>query len=244
MVKTILDYAKLNILYRDYLFMPKVLARIKIKGKNFEIEVNLDEALKVKAGKGSINDAVEAPRIFTDLKKGNAVKSSDLTEAFGTTDVYEIARKIIISGEVQKTQEFRDSEREAKIKRVVDLLLKNAVDQNGRPYTEDRIKRAIEEAHFNIDNRPPEHKLPDFIAKLQEIIPIKVETKRIKLIIPAQYTGQTYNILKDYKESEEWLPNGNLQAILNIPSGMIIDFYDKLNSITHGAVQSQDLQKE
>ena len=224
--------------------MAKVTARAKVKGKHFEIEVDLDEALKVKSGKGDITKALEFPRIFTDMKKGNVAKESDLVECFGTKEPYEIAKKIIISGEIQKTQEFRDSEKDAKIKRVIDILLKNAVDQNGRPYTEERIKRAVEEAHYSFDSRAPEQQLNDVVSKLQTIIPIKIETKGIKLTIPAQYTGQIYGLLKDYKESEEWLANGSLQAVLNIPAGMQLDFYDKLNSITHGAVQSEDLPEK
>ena len=224
--------------------MPKVTARIKAKGKHYEIEVDLDEALKVKSGKGDIMAALEFPRIFMDMKKGTAAKESDLIDAFGTKEPYEVAKKIIVSGEVQKTQDFRDAEKEAKVKRVIDLLLRNAVDQNGRPYTEERIKRAITESHYNFDSRVPEQQLPDILAKLQTVIPIRIETKRIKLTIPAQYTGQAYGVLKDYKESEEWLANGSLKVILNIPSGMQLDFYDKLNDITHGAVQSEDLPEK
>ena len=224
--------------------MSNVVARIKVKGKHFEIEVDLDEALKVKAGKGDIKLALEFPRIFTDMKKGNVAKEAELMEAFGTKDAYQIATKIVTSGEVQKTQDFRDSEREAKIKRVVDLILRNAVDQNGRPYTEERIKRAIEESHYAFDSRAPEQQLTDIVAKLATVIPIKIETKRIKLVIPAQYTGQAYGFLKDYKESEEWLANGSLKVILNIPAGMQLDFYDRLNSITHGAAQSEELPEK
>jgi ribosome maturation protein SDO1 len=224
--------------------MPKVVARTKVKGKHFEIEVDLDEALKVKAGKGDITRALEFPRIFLDMKKGNVAKESDLMDAFGTKDAYQIATKIVSSGEIQKTQEFRESEREVKVKRVIDLILRNAVDQNGRPYTEERIKRAIEESHYAFDSRAPEQQLTDIVAKLQTIIPIKIETKRIKLVIPAQYTGQAYGILKDYRESEDWLANGSLQVVLNIPAAMQLDFYDKLNSITHGAVQSEELPEK
>lgn len=221
--------------------MPKVTARAKVKGKHYEIEVDLDEALKIKTGKGDIMRALEFPRIFTDMRKGNVAKEADLMDAFGTTDAYEVAKKIIVSGEVQKTQDFRDAEKEARVKRVIDLILKNAVDQNGRPYTEERIKRAITEVHFNFDSRPPEQQMPELVAKLQTVLPIRIETKKIKLVIPAQYTGQVYGILKDFKESEEWLANGSLQAILNIPAGMQLDFYDKLNGITHGAVQSEEI---
>ncbi len=223
--------------------MPNVEARIKIKGKHYEILVDLDEALKVKSGKGDIKLALQSPHsnVYHDLKKGTTAAKTDLIEAFGNLEVYEIAKKIILSGEVQKTQEFRNAEKEQKIKQLINLIIKNAVDQHGRPYTEERIKRALEEVHYHLDSRSAEQQVSIAVDALKKIIPIKLETKRIKLIIPARVIGQVYGLLKEYKESEEWLANGSLWVILNIPAGMQIDFYDKLNSITHGAVQSEDM---
>jgi len=222
--------------------MPQVVARMKIKNKHYEILVDLDEATKIREGKGgNIVSAVVCNSVQHDLNKGISVSNTDLMDAFGTIDLYEVAKKIITSGEVQKTQEVRDAERDAKVKQVVNLVLKNASDQHGHPYTEERIRRAIEETHFHIDNRAPEQQLTELIAKLQTVIPIKMETKKIKLIIPARFTGQVYGLLKEFKESEEWLSNGDLQAIINIPAGMQIDFYDRLNAITHGAVRSEDV---
>lgn len=221
--------------------MPHVTARTKVKGKPYEISVDLDEALKVKAGKGDIMSALQGRNIFTDLKKGNVAAAKDLTDAFGTTDVYAIATKIITTGEVQKTQEFRDAAREAQIKQLVDLIVRNAIDQHGRPYTAERITRALDEVHYNIDNRPADQQLHDALHKLKEILPIKIDVKRVKLVIPARFTGQVYGLFKDVKESEEWLGNGDLEVIANIPSGMQLDFYDKLNGVTHGAVRSEEL---
>ncbi len=223
--------------------MQKVTARIKIKSKTYEIKVDLEEALKVKEGKGDITTALETPNIFHDINKGTLVSKSDLQTAFNTNEVYEIAKIIITKGEIQKTQEFRDAEKEKKIKQIISLILKNAVDQHGMPFTEERLKTAISQIHFNLDSRAPELQMLDLVNKLKEVIPIKIETKKIKLIIPARFTGQVYGFLKDFKESEEWLANGDLQAILNIPPGILIDFYEKLNSITHGAVMSEEIQK-
>lgn len=223
--------------------MANVEARIKVKGKSYEISVDLDEALKVKNGQGNISSALQTQEIYHDVKKGTRVAKEDLQAAFGTTDVYEIAKQIMQKGEIQKTQEFRDEEREKKIKQVVQLIIKNATDQHGRPYTEERIKTAILESHYNFDNRPAEKQMSDVISKLKEILPIRIETKRIQLTIPAQYTGHTYGLVQEYKESEEWLSNGNLQVVLDIPAGLLMDFYDKLNSITHGSVQSKELSK-
>ena len=222
-------------------YMATVEARIKVKGKQFEISVDLDEALKVKAGTGNVSSALNMPSIYTDLKKGFAASKAELNAAFDTEDVYKIAEMIMKKGEIQKNQEFRDAEREKKVKQVIDLILRNSVDQHGRPYTEERIRKAINEVHFNFDNRPADQQMPELITKLATVIPIKVETKKIKLTIPARFSAQVYGMLKDYKESEEWLGNGDLQVIMNIPSGMQIDFYDKLNSVTHGAVVSQEM---
>jgi len=225
--------------------MPKVVARLKVQGKMYEIDVDLDEALKIKSGKGGdIISALNCNGIYSNIKEGTKIPNTDIVKAFGTSDLHEVAMQIIMKGEVQKTQEFRDAEKEAKIKQIIQLVLRNAVDQHGRPYTEERIKRAIDESHYHVDNKPAEQQLSPLMEKLKEVIPIKIETKRIKIIIPARFTGQVYGLLKDYKESEEWLANGNLQAILNIPSGMQLDFYDKLNSVTHGAVQSEEMPEK
>lgn len=224
--------------------MAKVTARIKVKGKHYEIHVDLDEALKVKAGKGDILAAMDTPQVYSDLKKGQVAPQKELLDAFGTADVYEIAKKIIMSGEVQKTQEFRDTERETRIKQIITLVIKNAIDQNGRPYTEDRLRRAIDEVHYNFDARPAEQQMPLLIDKLKTVIPIHIEVKRIRLTIPARFTGQAYGMVKEYKESEDWLANGDLSVIIAIPAGMQLDFYDKLNSVTHGAIQSQEIKEE
>lgn len=223
--------------------MAIVTARIKAKGKQFEIAVDLDEALKIKSGNGDITAALQSQNIFYDLKKGDIASKKDLQEYFDTTDIYKIATKIITSGEVQKTQEFREAEREKKVKQVIDALLKNATDQHGRPYTEERIKAAMKEIHFNFDNRPVDQQMNELVEKLKKVIPINIQMKKIKIVVPAVYTGQVYGLLNDYKESEEWLSNGNLQAVIKIPAGMLLDFFDKLNHVTHGAIQSEELKE-
>jgi ribosome maturation protein SDO1 len=224
--------------------MAKVTARVKINGKHYEIHVDLDEALKVKSGSGDLNAAVDCDAVYYDLRKGEVASKEDLQDAFGSSEFYDVAKQIIERGEVQKTQEFRDSERELKIKQVVDLILRNASDQNGNPYTDDRLRRAISEISYNFDNRPAEQQMGEIIDKLKTVIPIKIETKKIKLIIPARFTGQVYGVLKDYLEKEEWLSNGDLEVIVNVPSGIQIDFFEKVNDVTHGAVQSEDLSSE
>lgn len=224
--------------------MTQTLARIKQAGKNFEIIVDLDEALRFKKGEITSIEA-EGGRIFTDSKKGFAASNSDLTEAFGTTNTNEVIEKIIKNGDVLLTQEHRDEERERKFKQVVDFLASNAVDpQTGNPHSIERIKNALEQSHFNIKDAPIDSQINDIISEVSKIIPIKLETKKVKISIPAIHTGKAYGIVNQYKENEKWLDDGSLEVIVNVPAGIIIDFYDRLNSITHGSAITQEIKHE
>lgn len=224
--------------------MTQTLARIKKAGKNFEIIVDLDDSLKFKKGEISSIEA-EGDKIFTDSKKGNVASSSDLNESFRTTNVQEIVETIVKNGEVQLTQEHRGAEQEQKFKQVVDFLATNAIDpQTKNPHTPERIKNALEQAHVNIKNSPIETQIKEIIKAISKVIPIKLETKKVKITIPAIYTGKAYGVITQYKEEENWLDNGDLQVIVSVPSGIIIDFYDKLNSVTHGAALTEEVKED
>ncbi len=223
--------------------MTQTLAKIRKGAKHFEIAVDLDKALAFK--KGETADFLEQDTIFTNAKNGDVASSSDLKEAFGTTDINSVAEKIVKNGEVLVTQEHRDEKKEQKFKQVVDFLSANAVDpKTGNPHTAERIKSALEQAHVNIKNEPVENQINDIIAEISKIIPIKIETKKVKITIPAIHTGQVYGVINQYKEEENWLDNGDLQVIVNVPSWIIIDFYDKLNSITNGSALTEEIKQD
>lgn len=222
--------------------MTQTIARIKQKGKPFEIIVDLDEALKFKKGQSDWLE-IGGDKIFKDSKRGDVASRSDLEECFGTSEVLEVAKKIVKNGEVLVTQEFRDEEKDKKVKQVVDFLARNTINpQTGNPHTPERISKALEEAHVNIKNVPIEDQIKEIIEQLSKVLPIKTETKKIKILVPAIYTGKVYNTLIQYKEEETWMNDGSLEVIISIPAGMIMDFFDKLNSATHGAAITQEIK--
>jgi len=222
--------------------MAQTTARIKKGGKNFEILVDLDEALKFKKSGGDINQAVLTEAVFHNLKSGEHASSGDLKKLFGTDVFEEVAEKIIKNGEVVLPSDYLKKGQEDKYKQVVDFLSKNAASPQGTPYTPDRIMRALEEAHVNVKNRPIDSQMSEIIEQLSKVLPIKIEMKKIKVTIPAQHTGKAYGIINEYKESEDWLENGDLEAVLNLPAGLIMDFYDKLNNVTHGSALSEEIK--
>ena len=224
--------------------MTQTIARAKPKGKHFEVLVDLDRALKYRKGLSTSVDFLEIDKVFTDHKKGLNASSSDLKDCFGTDNIYDVAAKIVKNGEVLLTESFRNEEKDKKIKQVVDFLATNAVDpQSGRKISLERIKTALEESNVNIKNGPIESQIADILQQIQKVLPIKMETKKIKIIIPALHTGKAYGLVNQYKEKEDWMANGDLEVIVNIPAGLTMDFYDKLNSSTHGSVMTQEIKQ-
>ncbi len=226
--------------------MTDVTARIKIKGKNYETVVDVDKALELKSGKEvPIEDILAVEGVFYDNKKGLHASENDLNEAFGTTDIREAAKKIIKQGEVLVPKEYRDKEREGKKKQIVDFLSKYSIDpRTNNPHTAERISSAIDESGINIDNKAIGEQLTKVMDKIKEILPIKLKTKKLKIRIPAQYTGRIYGILQNYKENEEWLSNGDLECVIELPIGLQDDFFEKLNSMTQGNSMTQEVNEE
>ncbi|VVB82710.1 Ribosome maturation protein SDO1 [uncultured archaeon] len=223
--------------------MTRTTARIKQKGEPFEIFVELEDAMKFKKGLSASIES-EDGRVYKDIKKGDVASVKDLENAFGTSDQWEIAKKIVKDGEVLVTQDYRDEEREKKVKQVVDFLSKNTINpQNGRPHTPERIERALEEAHVNIKNTPIDSQIKDIMEQISKIIPIRTEVKKIRITIPAIHTGKVYNLISQYKETENWMNDGSLEVVVSIPAGMIMDFYDKLNSTTHGSAVTEEIKE-
>jgi ribosome maturation protein SDO1 len=225
--------------------MANVEAKLSLKGKRYEVLVDVDKAVQLKKGiPVSMDNVLAINEVFSDVKKGIKLSKNDLKDAFGTEDVKVIAEKIIKNGEVNIPLEMRKAEQENKVKQVVDFLSRNALDpRTGRPYTPNAIENAISQAGVKIENKPIDSQIQDIISKLRTVLPVKIETKKLKITIPALHSGKVYSLVKEYKEKEDWLGNGDLQVVVNIPAGLQMEFYDKLNGVTHGSSVVEDISK-
>lgn len=221
------------------------IARIRIKNKTFEIVVDLDLALKLKKGENvNIQNVLLANGIFTNYKNGEKPANADLIAAFATSDIFAIAEQIVKRGEIQLPKDYRDEQQEIRKKKIIDFFVRNAIDaKTGRPFTPDTISRALEQVGINIDSRPIEQQVKQIEEKLRTILPLKFEMKKLAITIPAMHTGKVYGLVNEYKEKEDWLSNGDLKIIVNIPVGLQSEFYDKLNSITHGSAITEEIKE-
>lgn len=222
--------------------MVNTTARVKKGGKHYEILVDLDEAMRVRKGEGNINVAVLGDVVFHNLKSGERAGVDEMEIDFGTSDFAEVAEKIIKAGEVVRTAESMKGEQDKKYKQIVDFLVRNAVGPAGRPYTPDRIMKALKEARVNVKNKPIEGQVEEILEQLGKVLAVKIERKKVRLVIPAVHSGKAYGIVKEFIVKENWKDNGDLEVIIEVPAGLIMDFYDRINSATQGSVLSEEIR--
>ncbi|MEW5955501.1 MAG: ribosome assembly factor SBDS [Candidatus Micrarchaeota archaeon] len=222
-----------------------IIARLEKGGEKFELLVDSKLAYDYKTGaRKELSNVLVAEEVFKDAKKGERHTSTALTKAFGTTDVYKIAEVIFRDGEVQLTTEQRRKLFEEKRLKVIALIARNAIDPRTKaPHPPQRIEAAMEQAKIHVDAfKPAEEQMPAIVDKIREIIPISMEKAKIAVKISAEHAPRAYGMLKEYGLSrEEWGNDGSLTCVCEMPAGMQGEFFDRLNKLTSGQVQTKIL---
>jgi len=220
------------------------LARLKKGGENFEVVIDPDLAVKFRRGEDiDLREVLKSEHVFSEAKKGLRASEKRMQELFGTEDELKVAEEILRKGEIQVTEEFREEQREMLRKQIINLISRNAVDpKTGYPHPPQRIEAAIEEAKAKIDySKSAEAQVKDVVKQIQTVLPIKFENVIVELRIPARHAVKVYGILKNYGEilSEEWLSDASLSTRLRMPAGLQQQFFDAINKITKGEIDSK-----
>ncbi len=225
-----------------------IIAHYNHGGEKFEIIVDSKLALDYKLGKKKdLNNILVVDEIFKDAKKGERHSSEKLKKAFGTEDIYEITKKIITEGEVPITTEQRREMIEEKRRKIISILARECIDpRTGAPQTPQRIENALSEVRLNIDPfKPAEMQIEEVIRVLRPILPMKFEKARFSVKIPADSAQRIYGFIKEYNiKKEEWLNDGSLAVVLEMPAGLQGEFFDKINKLTSGRAVIKDLKSK
>jgi ribosome maturation protein SDO1 len=186
----------------------------------------------------NIRDAIQFPRIFSDVKKGLQASDNRLAAVFGTSDVFEVSKKILEKGEIQVSAKYREARLEEKRRRIVSLIHQNGVDPKSNiPIPITRIEAALTEAKVKIDeDKPAESQVDQVLKEIRVVIPIKFVVKDIEVVIPALHANRAYGVLKSAGKfvRESWENDGSLKAVLEVPGGLETEFYEKIQRATQG----------
>jgi ribosome maturation protein SDO1 len=221
------------------------IVRLTLDGDKFELLVKPDPALEYKLGKrADISSVLVSDEIYTDANKGSRVSSEKMTKHFKTTDAAEIAKQIILRGELNLTTDQRRKMVEEKRKQIVQFINRSFVDPKTHlPHPVVRIEAAMDEARVPIDPfKKAEDQAKIIIDSLRKILPLRSETVKLTVTVPAQFAAQSYSVLKatgDLK-GEEWLSDGSLRAVLEMNASIKGQFLDRLGSATKGSAQVKE----
>lgn len=224
-----------------------VIARLKKGEEHFEVLVDPYAAADFIDGKEiDIVQNLAIDAIFKDSKKGTHASEESLQKNFGTNDISEITKQIILKGDIQLTTEQRHKMQKNKKNRIIETISKNAMDPKTKaPHPRQRIELAMDQAGVHIDPfKPVSEQVKLIIELLRPIIPISMDNVKISIKIPAEHIGKAYGTVRNYGtlEREDWQSDGSWIGIIKIPAGMQNDFYDKINDVTKGNVSTKILK--
>ncbi len=228
-----------------------VVARLARFGTTFEILVDPDVTEKVVPDlqqEEEVDDAVilehmAVDDVFVDWSEGDRASTEQLEKGFETIDVATIARRILTEGDIQLTTEQRRKMYEQKQRRILEHITRHAWNpQTKTPHPRDRIERALDESGFKADPlRRVEDQVHEAMKRIRPLLPIALSEVRVAVRVPAEHTGTAYGVLRTLGEmrKEEWQDDGSLVVVLRIPAGAQTEVYDRLNTVTHGSVETR-----
>ena len=223
-----------------------ITAHMDINGERYEILVDPDLAYMYRVGqKKEINNVLTIEEVFKNFRKGERHTTTSIQKAFGTTDIFAIAERIIRNGEIQLTTDQKRKMLEEKKKQVLAILLRECIDpRTGAPHTMMRLEQALEASRVHIDAfKDAAEQLDEVVKAMRPIIPMKFERVRVAVKVPPSYAQRVYGTIKGYGiQKEEWARDGSLIAVIDISAGMQGELYERLNRATAGQVVTRLLK--
>jgi ribosome maturation protein SDO1 len=132
---------------------------------------------------------------------------------------------------------------EKKQKAIVEFIARNAINpQTGSPHPPLRIELAMQEAKVHVDPfKPVDDQVKDVLDKLRPLLPIRMDKVKIAVRLTPEHHGRCYGDIKSFGTvlKEEWQSSGHWIGVVEIPAGMQVDFFQRLNDKTRGEVETK-----
>ena len=226
----------------------KSIVRYEKHGRRYELLVNPEPAwLFIQGEEVEIDNIFEVYIVYENISRGVKATQDDLDVAFeGLTD-REIAIKILKEGKLQLTISQRNEILKDKRIEIVDFIHIHCINpRENTPIPKDRIENAILDLGVNISYKDDvKSQALEVIDLLKPIMPIRLESVKLAVKIPPSYTGALYGFVISAGNlvQEEWLSDGSLAVVVNIPSGTQADFLEQITSKTKGKAQVKVLER-
>jgi ribosome maturation protein SDO1 len=225
-----------------------VVARLEKGGLHLEILVDPEIALAFREHKGDMkldfDDLLAVEGVFVGpARDGDKASDEEMMKTFGTTDVQEAVKQVLLKGDLQLTTDQRRKMMERKKRLIIQYIAQNAINpQTKGPHPPARIENAMDEARIHLDPfKSVEAQVQDVLKAIRPLIPIRIETVQIAVKLPAEHAGKANHIMHGWGELKQqaWQSDGSWIGVVEIPGGMQTEFFDHLNKRTHGEAETR-----
>lgn len=226
----------------------KSIVRYEKHGRRFEMLVNPEPAWFFLQGEEvELDDIFEVYVIYENISRGVKATKDDIEVVFGETTDREMAVRLLKEGQLQLTADQRNEILKEKRAEIVEFIHVHCINpRENTPIPKDRIDNAIIDLGVNISYKEEaKSQALEIIDLLKPIMPIRLESIKLAIKIPPSYTGSLYGYVISAGNliQEEWIEDGSLAVLIQIPSGTQADFLEQITSRTKGKAQVKVLER-
>ncbi len=226
----------------------KSIVRYEKHGRRFEMLVNPEPAWFFLQGEEvEIDDIFEVYVIYENISRGVKATQDDIEVVFGEASDREMAVRLLKEGQLQLTADQRNEILKEKRAEIVEFIHVHCINpRENTPIPKDRIDNAIIDLGVNISYKDEaKNQALEIIDLLKPIMPIRLESIKLAIKIPPSYTGSLYGYVISAGNliQEEWIEDGSLAVLIQIPSGTQADFLEQITSRTKGKAQVKVLER-
>jgi len=177
------------------------LVRYQKGKKKFEIMTKQGAVTKFKEGKLGFNNVCSTTTIFTNSKKGEQAKESDLMEVFETTNEEEVCKLIIKMGTLQLTAKEREAKVQQKRQQILHHIHSNWEDPKSKlPHPMLRLENAFKASKCKVDVEGDVMKqAEDAVKKMQgELFFAKISQIQGTLTLATKYMGVVEGMIRRF----------------------------------------------
>ena len=204
-----------------------VLARMEKGGKRYEIMVDqeLVDDWRNDPESVELGDLLAIEDVFHNARDGERPTSDAIDSTFGSQDLMVITKTILEKGSIQLTTNQRKAIVDTKRQAIIHHVASNAIDPKTKlPHPHQRIELALDESRYAVDPfKSVDSQIKEVLDILRPLIPLSFETCRLAFRVTGKSYGSVSQLLREYKQKEEWLSNGDWACVVEIPAAMKAD---------------------
>ena len=209
-----------------------VVARLEKGGKRYEILVDpeLVEQFKSDSNSVGLDDLLATDEIWHDARGGERPTEEKILSTFGTTELPECVRAILIEGSIQLTTTQRRQMIADKRQQIITEISRTAIDPRSKaPHPVTRIELALDELRWNPDPfLSVTRQIKDAVKVLRPVIPLSFETVKLAFRVSGSAYGSVHREVRNDVTKEQWLDNGDWAFVVEIPAGMKGEYLSKV----------------